>query len=166
MKVISKTWYKAKCDPEGKVEYCIKPLSVRQQIYLFDQLSRDGKTETALSLEIARLSLCDIRGLEHKSVDGKPPVPFELEFEALDILGQSVMAVTNESLDHLLPELTLEIMSTLNKGVEAAGGKAVKVDDVDFSAGSSTRATRRARATRKRARTTARKPGSKSRGKR
>ena len=129
-------WQQAKCDPEGKVEYQLTPLSARLFMLVGGQFTKevgvqpdgsplieiDGVAGAALNLA---LSLSGLRGL--LNADG---TEFKLEHEKERIAGKKYPRVTDECLDRLPAELYQELY---NAAAEALDLSPQEKQGLDFT---------------------------------
>jgi hypothetical protein len=123
-------WQKAKCDPEGKLEFLIKPLINIQQTHIYAsnavELGKSKVDIASVSYDNVAFALKGIRGY----FDPETNKPIELEYEEVDMGGRTFKRVTDDFIDRMPQLLFNEI---LNRTSEAIALTPEDVKDVGFT---------------------------------
>lgn len=102
------TWQKAECDPEGKVEYLLEPVTNRVHLMLgnkYQNAEGDPAAEAAAAVELLQWQLRGLRGLELPE-GGE----FTLKFTSERYMGKDTERVSDETVNRLPPELLGELL--------------------------------------------------------
>jgi len=139
-------WVKAKCDPDGKVEFQVQRLPNSLQVHIATELMRELGQEPAnaeVAYEALRYALVGVRGLEDPDT-GKE---FELAKDTVKVRGETFTRIRTYSLDRLPGELLAEMIVAVSKIAEP-GLTEKEREDLGFTAVSSRSTSKSARATR------------------
>ena len=125
-------WIKAKCDPDGKVEYKIEPLINRLTLDIGMRANKpEGIDRTGSVFDGVAFGLKGLRGLMYEN--GPVLAPFELEFEEVTIGRETVTCVTNRCLRAIPNILIVEISNAV---AEISGITEKEADGIKNTSGS------------------------------